>query len=144
MMVVFGQEMITVSGSVSDKIDHPVEAVTVSYLCDGLEVIPAVQTDSSGYFEFSFNPLSIDENPFPNTINLGANYPNPFNPGTVIPLTTDKGGQFFIYDLLGRDGDYTIIWNGTDFNNSTVPSGLYFYHFRHNAISQQGKMILLK
>ncbi len=147
-----GQEVITVSGNVSDKINHSVGAVTVSYLCDGLEVIPAVQTDSSGYFEFSFNPLSIDENPFPNTINLGANYPNPFNPGTVIPLTTDKGGQFFIYDLLGREvqslsipeaGQYNIRWGGLLKGGLPAPAGVYFYSFQTEETRLTGKMILM-
>ncbi len=147
-----GQEMITVSGSVSDKIDHPVEAVTVSYLCDGSEVIPAVQTDSGGYFEFSFNPLSIEGNPFPDAINLGANYPNPFNPGTVIPLTTHKRGQFFIYDLLGREvqslsipeaGQYNIRWGGLLKGGLPAPAGVYFYSFQTEETRLTGKMILM-
>ncbi len=147
-----GQEMITVSGSVFDKIDHPVEAVTVSYLCDGLEVIPTVQTDSSGYFEFSFNPLSIDGNPLPDAIHLGANYPNPFNPGTVIPLTTDKGGRFFIYDLLGREvqslsipeaGHYDIRWGGLLKGGLPAPAGVYFYSFQTEETRLTGKMILM-
>ncbi len=147
-----GQEVITVSGNVSDKINHSVGAVTVSYLCDGSEVIPAVQTDFGGYFEFSFNPLGIDGNPLPDGIHLGANYPNPFNPGTVIPLTTDKGGQFFIYDLLGREvqslsipeaGQYNIRWGGLLNGGLPAPAGVYFYSFQTEETRLTGKMILM-
>ncbi len=102
-------------------------------------------------------PLNIDPGHAPFSFSLKPNFPNPFNNRTLIPFTLKAAGvvEIEIIDIKGRfiknlsktfyrDGDYTIIWNGTDFNNSTVPSGLYFYHFRHNAISQQGKMILLK
>ncbi len=102
-------------------------------------------------------PLNIDPGHAPFSFSLKPNFPNPFNNRTLIPFTLKAAGvvEIEIIDIKGRfiknlsktfysDGDYTIIWNGTDFNNSTVPSGMYFYHFRHNAISQQGKMILLK
>ena len=96
IICVLNAQTITITGTVNDRLENPVEDVTVSYLCDGNELITPVQTDSNGHFEFSFELLDILENTLPNSISLGANYPNPFNPGTVIPLTTNQPGQFLL------------------------------------------------
>ena len=152
LFCVSAQNSITVTGTVRDKLTHPVEGITVAYQCDGTDVILPVQTDESGYFEFSFEQLGIDENTLPATINLGANYPNPFNPGTVIPLTTNTPGQFLIHDLLGRRvqsiqithaGHFTLAWGGMFNSGLPAPAGIYFYSFQTVESRLTGKMILL-
>ncbi len=152
LFCVSAQNSITVTGTVRDKLTHPVEGITVAYQCDGTDVILPVQTDESGYFEFSFEQLGIDENTLPATINLGANYPNPFNPGTVIPLTTNTPGQFLIHDLLGRRvqsiqithaGHFTLAWGGMLNSGLPAPAGIYFYSFQTVESRLTGKMILL-
>jgi hypothetical protein len=70
---------------------------------------------------------------------LGANYPNPFNPRTVIPFSLAKSGHIVlgVFDARGRlvkeivggefiAGSHTAIWDGTDDQGRAMPSGTYF------------------
>ncbi|MDP8202469.1 MAG: C25 family cysteine peptidase [Candidatus Tenebribacter burtonii] len=82
---------------------------------------------------------------------LYQNYPNPFNPTTIISfsLTTDisENTKLIIYNIKGQkvkdislsschtepvevnngSNVYSVTWNGTDFNEQPVSSGVYFY-----------------
>jgi len=71
---------------------------------------------------------------------LYANYPNPFNPGTVIKydVPTAEHVELRIVDVLGRvvtvlvdeakaSGSYDVEWDGRDDHGLEVSSGLYFY-----------------
>jgi hypothetical protein len=91
-----------------------------------------------------------------------SNYPNPFNPSTVITLRfggDDPYGShpvdISVYSVDGRlvknlykgtvTGDsYSVVWNGTDDRGSTVASGLYFYRVVSPGASINGKMLLLR
>jgi hypothetical protein len=66
-------------------------------------------------------------------------YPNPFNPQTKIEYSMPIAGELSvkIYDVRGQlvrtliddtveAGSSFVIWDGTDQNNSTVASGVYF------------------
>lgn len=74
----------------------------------------------------------------PQTTELGALYPNPFNPLVFIPYSLDKAAYVNIsvynnrgqlqhkYDLgVKAAGNYTISWDGTDLNGRPVSSGVY-------------------
>ncbi|MBL1214035.1 MAG: T9SS type A sorting domain-containing protein [Ignavibacteriae bacterium] len=97
-----------------------------------------------------------DQSTFDNNIitdyRLFSNYPNPFNPETIIKYQIPESGlvQLKIYDLLGRDvatlvnevksaGSYSI-----NFDASDLPSGVYIYSLRVNDYVQNQKMTLLK
>lgn len=71
---------------------------------------------------------------------LHGNYPNPFNPSTVIAYELSAAGhvQLRIYDTLGREvatlidgrrpaGTYQAEWNGRDASGQRAPSGTYLY-----------------
>lgn len=111
------------------------------------------------YLPFSnmlLDPITaIEEN---NTIfndyELSQNFPNPFNPTTVINyslgLQNKSNVLIKIYDILGREietlvnkyqepGKYTII-----FDASNLSSGLYFYMLTHGSYNVTKKMIYLK
>ena len=90
-------------------------------------------------------------------VELGENYPNPFNPTTEISfsLPTSMNATLDIYNVLGQRvivlydghleaGEYLIQWNATDQNGARVSSGIYFYRLttRDGIISR--KMVLLK
>jgi hypothetical protein len=70
------------------------------------------------------------------SIDLG-NYPNPFNPSTVISYTLETQGiasvQLKVYDVLGREIKTLVNENQTagkheiQFNASDIASGMYFY-----------------
>jgi len=85
------------------------------------------------------------------------NYPNPFNPSTVISFSIAKTGPALIkiYNLKGQAvktlykgameaGQHKIIWNGMDNNNRPVSSGVYFCSLETGKICYTRKMTLLK
>lgn len=75
----------------------------------------------------------------PGSFALGANFPNPFNPSTVIPFEVPKESevQITVHDVLGRQiivllsgtvrgGRHEVLWDGRDEAGRTVSSGTYF------------------
>lgn len=88
---------------------------------------------------------------------LFNNYPNPFNPETIIEYMVPKTGQvkMAIYNVLGQNvrtlvdahqpaGTYTVMWNGRDNQGNKLSSGVYFYQLiGENALITK-KMTLLK
>lgn len=88
---------------------------------------------------------------------LGQNFPNPFNPTTVIPFTLDKssGATLVIYNLLGQQvrtfdlsqltaGEYELAWDGKNSHGMSVPSGQYFARLSHESRVQVRKLTLIK
>jgi len=92
-----------------------------------------------------------------NSFELKQNFPNPFNPTTVINYTIPSSNttrkQFVslkVYDTLGQEvstlvskfqnsGMYKVIFNASD-----LPSGIYFYQLKTTDYSSVKKMLLLK
>lgn len=77
-------------------------------------------------------------------IALYDNYPNPFNPSTIISFHLSKNissVQLEVYDIRGasiiklldgllKAGLHSVTWNGNDQNGAKVASGFYFYQLR--------------
>jgi hypothetical protein len=95
----------------------------------------------------SVNPL-----PVPVRFELSDNYPNPFNPTTVIRYAIPEYGMVTlrIYDALGREvetlvngyqtaGRYEVTVDG-----SHLPSGVYFYRLLSRGLAMTRKMSLVK
>lgn len=83
---------------------------------------------------------------------LYNNYPNPFNPGTIIKFDVAKFQQVKIrvYNALGKEvttlinqslnpGTYSV-----DFDGSNMASGIYFYTLESDNVMQVNKMVLVK
>ncbi len=83
---------------------------------------------------------------------LGNNFPNPFNPTTVITYDVAKRSHvsLIVYDLLGREvatlvdadkspGQYQIFFNGSD-----LPSGVFLYRLQAGNYTATKKLLLLK
>ena len=88
---------------------------------------------------------------------LGANYPNPFNPSTTIPFKIPQAGHVVlqILDVNGRiiqtlidkrlqPGAYQARWSGNDFLGKQTASGIYFYRLKYNKQVTTRKLIKLK
>ena len=86
----------------------------------------------------------------PNIATLYQNYPNPFNPTTTISFVTleiyNLKGQKVktLVDELLESGNHTVIWNGTNDNEKSVSSGIYFYKLKTVNHEETKKMILMK
>ncbi len=88
----------------------------------------------------------------PEEIWLGTNYPNPFNPTTVIEfgLTRQANAQLHVYDLLGRrvatliDGQLQAANYSVTFDASQLASGVYIYRLQTPDYSVTKRMMLVK
>ena len=108
----------------------------------------------------SFNdPRTPIEDPInPNLVDiLHQNYPNPFNPETTISFSikNNEHVRLSIYNIRGQlvktlinddlnAGEHFVVWDGNDYNNLTVSSGLYFYRIETNTFNDVKRMVLLK
>ncbi len=106
---------------------------------------------------FTGLPKRRANRPLPSEFAMAANYPNPFNPTTMLSYELPKSSQvqLTIYDIGGSPvitlvnteqsaGYYNIVWDARDGNGKPVSSGTYIYHMQMNGFSQTGKMLLLK
>jgi len=93
----------------------------------------------------------------PSETQLYANYPNPFNPETIIEyaLVQTMPVTISVYNMLGQEiirlidqtqpaGRYRAIWNGQNTNNQPQPSGFYICKMRAGHFVQSFKMLMLK
>ena len=98
------------------------------------------------------------ESATPSDFVLGANYPNPFNPATTIPLSVPDGAESVdvaIYNLLGQlvrqvwsgplaAGEHRLTWDGRDGQGQLVASGAYLYQLRVGDQLRTRKMVKLE
>jgi hypothetical protein len=83
---------------------------------------------------------------------LFENYPNPFNPSTVIKYQLSEASQVSlkVYDVMGKEvttlvnsfqnkGSYDVTFNAND-----LSSGIYFYKLNANGKQLINKMLLMK
>jgi aminopeptidase N len=88
----------------------------------------------------------------PSTVELDQNFPNPFNPETVIrfSLPSKSAVRLVVYDVLGRivavlvdgtkeAGRHEVRWNAGD-----VPSGIYLCRLEGEAQAPLRKLVLVK
>ncbi|MGD8779407.1 MAG: endo-1,4-beta-xylanase [Ignavibacteria bacterium] len=88
----------------------------------------------------------------PNEYSLSNNYPNPFNPSTIIEFALPKKSEvkITVYNILGKrvalltDKSYNAGIHKINFDASTLTSGVYFYRIEAGEFSQVKKMILIK
>jgi hypothetical protein len=92
----------------------------------------------------------------PTSYALHQNFPNPFNAGTVIPVTLVDASDWnlTIYNVAGQvvktfagsdeAGTINIRWDGRSTDGAEAASGMYFYRFDTNNFSNTRKMVILK
>lgn len=95
----------------------------------------------------------IEDHPSnPDEYKLYNNYPNPFNPTTVLSYSLPQSSftTLKIYDVIGNEvavlvnemqtaGIHQVVFNAVD-----LPSGVYFYSLQAGSFNQTKKMILMK
>jgi len=101
----------------------------------------------------SKNPVGINNESEIITKNCGlANYPNPFNPTTTInyELRAANNVRLSVYNAKGElvksliNGLQSSGKHSTNFDGSTLNSGVYFYKLEAEGVSLVNKMILCK
>ena len=111
---------------------------------------------TSGVFKISSPVVNVDEpknNNLKYDFKLYANYPNPFNPSTIISYQLPDGGfvNLKIFNSIGEEvrtlldeyqqpGFHSVIYNA----NTSIPSGVYYYKLNTKNYSATGKMVFTK
>ncbi len=88
----------------------------------------------------------------PTVYQLYSNYPNPFNPSTMIKYDLPKDSKVVLklYDVVGREvatlvnGKQTAGSYEVQFNASNLASGVYFFRITAGDYIKTQKMVLLK
>lgn len=95
----------------------------------------------------------------PSGYSLSQNFPNPFNPSTIISyqLPANSHVTLKVYDVLGRevetlvDGRQSAGNHAVKFEAKGLPSGVYFYRLSAKPLSGQAgnfietkKLVMLK
>ena len=109
------------------------------------EVVPAISTSNE----------NVTNSPLNNK--LLNNYPNPFNPSTTISFEVANSSNINIeiFNSKGQriktlvnksyvPGKYSVVWDGTNQNNDTCSSGIYYSKMISGDYSSIQKMLLIK
>jgi len=100
----------------------------------------------------SLNLKILGKNLVPTQYSLSQNFPNPFNPTTLIRYALPEADHvtLTVYDLLGRQvatlvneimqaGEHAVTWH-----SEGMPSGVYVYRLTARPFVQTKKMVLLR
>ena len=95
----------------------------------------------------------------PADFKLYQNFPNPFNPSTMISFSIPRSTEYYsvlqnislkVYDILGRELATLVNENkpagvySVQFSMNNLASGVYFYTLKAGSFTETKKMILLK
>lgn len=109
------------------------------------------QIDFNGNYEY-FNLGNEVIIGAPGNYELSQNFPNPFNPSTVINYQIPKSGfvKLSIYDMSGKELKSLVNENkeagyySVSFDGSGLSSGIYFYTINSGGFTETKKMMLVK
>lgn len=133
-------------GAVSADFMHPSNGTVITVRGGDIEIGHGVPSDAAE---------TVQDRPA--SFALGANYPNPFNPDTVIPFTLARPEKIrlAVHNTRGRlirvlvDGEHPagrhgIAWNGKDRNGRRAGSGIYLVRMQADGFSACCKITLLR
>ena len=114
--------------------------------------ITAHPGQTNANLNFTMTDVEKNQSVIPNDFSLSQNFPNPFNPTTLISykLKETSRVQLKVFNILGNEvetlvneqkpaGNYEITWNALN-----LPSGVYFYRLQAGSFIDTKKMVLLK
>lgn len=122
---------------------------TENDIASGKYIYRLKQIDYDGSFTYS-KEIEVDVNGLPVEFGLYQNFPNPFNPSTVISFSIpqDEHVTLKVYDILGNE--ITTLLNEPkqagvhqiEFSGKGLASGAYFYKLNSGEFTQVKKFIL--
>ena len=118
---------------------------------NGIDSIPSANTFLITLVRTNVG-ISVLSSNVPEEFSLENNYPNPFNPETIIKFNIAKStfAELKVFDSRGSEvttfaneklqpGSYEY-----KFNAANLPSGVYFYRLNTNEFTQTKRMVLIK
>jgi len=128
--------------------------VQITTIIDSIYWTPGQTVDGNNMIVVGIND---DESELPSNFKLFNNYPNPFNPSTIIKaaIPNSQYVSLKVYNINGElvttlvnetlnAGYHQFEWNGTNNEGQRVSSGIYFYQISAGELYQVKKMMLLK
>jgi hypothetical protein len=107
--------------------------------------------------EWNNKKIIITNSGYSKSFILRQNFPNPFNPSTIISyrLTTAAQVRLSVFDITGREvsrlidqyqyaGDYNVKWDSNTNNGQMLSSGIYVARLNVENSSTSRKMLLTK
>jgi len=150
---------ITIDGTITDSELNPISNALVEIIDqDDTSNYYSTYSDQSGSYTVSniFTDIATRTNNLPSNYLVLGNYPNPFNPSTIIYYELPKAEniEIKIYDILGREvrtlfnnfrkaGVYQITWDGRNDWGSAVSAGIYLCRLKTENNFKVHKMVLL-
>ncbi len=142
-----GNFTLQVSTKVSNYIVFPV------FLPQGYSYQQVTAHPGTTGLRFDLTTTAVREaGNLPSGYELGQNFPNPFNPSTVISyrLPAVSRVTLKVYDVLGRNVATLVdeVQNpgqhAVKFDGSALPSGVYFYRLEAGSFTSVRKLVLMK
>ena len=141
-----------------DNLDNSSIIMSMASYATGDAGANPLTTVFHGFGQFAGYFVALDEEvSIPGEFALHPNFPNPFNPTTMIAydLPDASDVQLDIYDLMGRNinrvvnqyqsaGRHFVTWNANDFLGNQVSAGVYLYRLQAGNIIFTRKMVLMK
>ncbi len=114
-------------------------------------------TDGGGVVRINYPITNVPVEKQPLRFALEQNFPNPFNPSTVIryQLSVASDVTLRVYDILGRtvttlvndhemSGLHSVTWSGVNDQGASVSTGVYFYRLTAGGLSQTRRILLVR
>jgi hypothetical protein len=146
-------EMIPGQGISSSAFNYQIIDPNVSWNSSYQYFIKEVTSDQKA-IDVYYGPINLQTGKAPKDFVLHNNFPNPFNPSTMITYEILEGGMvdLSIYNLLGQKvktlvneikpaGIYPVAWSGVDDRGKIVPTGVYLYKITAPEGSEVRKMM---
>lgn len=143
----------------------PYAGVMVNYLEENCRLVAWLQDtagqkkvqQSANVYVGDLGDLTNVPDAAPARMALGRNFPNPFNPSTVIPVKVDENSSALL-EVVGVDGrrvallhnglltegDHEFRWDGRNVDGQGVASGVYMARLITKAGMQSERLVLLK
>jgi glucose/arabinose dehydrogenase len=114
--------------------------------------IDTVSSDEVRVFAVEFVDAVAADPDVPEESSLEQNFPNPFNPFTIIKYTLPQSGfvRLTVFNLLGQtvkvlhEGFQSAGTYEVEFYSAEVPSGIYFYRIESPGFLETKKMVVAK
>jgi hypothetical protein len=139
-------------GDYSGIANDPIDGGTLWMYCGWANTANRWATGNASSTFSTAGPLAVIQPKQNNTFALKGNYPNPFNPTTVIYFSIPQASsvKLTVYNILGQAvgtlvneflnaGEHYAQVDGSD-----MPSGSYFYRLEAGGNIATGKMLLVK
>ena len=142
---------------VTDTAGTAISSATVTFTDEAdSKIFYRTTTGSDGMGAIDLMVTAVGANT-PKVFSLGQNFPNPFNPTTMIAynLPTAADVKLEVYNVLGAKiatlvdlkqtaGSYKVNWNAMDDFGRPVSAGIYFYRIEAGNYSKTMKLLLVK